>query len=538
VTRLGGSMKVYVRKAGGQPGTPDGGADDRSGRRAAAPPFPPHTLERHNSRLLHPGTAVRIAGRPVPMPTAHRAGVLLIPDAVRRGDRLHGLNALLADAGIFFDDSTCPRAAEGDSRTRAVPLRLLEGAAPTVVESWNVLQNLRAAAARGDRRVDPELVSQIGLDHLLTGSALGGVGGELTGTNWVTEGSGGTPVSALTSSDHGYANRLPVDLALSAPTFTAPAGGPRRPVVVVLDSGLGQHPWFADGSVRIRASTQAAVDAAAATLDDGGPLISGGEDGPVTDPTLVGALASHYGHGTFIAGIIRQLAPMAEVHMVRIMHSDGVAYESDLLTALCALLEEARAWAAGDASAEPVDVLSLSLGYFHEDGDTLSPSLLAALDELTDLGVTVVSAAGNFGTGRPFYPAGFAPRYAERAGAPLLSVGALNPNESIALFSDDGAWVNAMATGAAMVSAFPVTARGSRQPDYSLGDGARQGLDPDDYSSGFAVWSGTSFASAAAAGAVAAQLYQQAGDPRYALADAGAQAAVRRARQAVAALAG
>jgi Subtilase family len=529
-------MKVYVRKAGSQPGSPDGGADDRPGRRAAAPPFTPPALDRHNSRLLNPGTAALLAGQPVPLPTAHRAGVLLLPDAARQGSRLHGLNELLADAGVAFDDSTCAKAGAHGGRCRAIPLRLRHGAAPTVVESWNILQTLRAAAARGDHRIDAELVNQIGLDHLLTGSALGGVGGELIGVPWVTEGSGGGGVSALTSADHGYVDRLPVDIALPAPAFTPRAGGPRRPVVVVLDSGLGDHPWFVDGSVRIRANAQAAVVEAAGALDDGGPRITTGEDGPVTDDTLVGALASHYGHGTFIAGIIRQLAPVAEVSMVRIMHNDGIAYESDLLTALASVLDDARARAAGDTSVEPVDVLSLSLGYFHEDGDTLSPYLQSILDELTDLGVAVVASAGNFATGRPFYPAAFAPRYAERSGAPLLSVGALNPNDSIALFSDDGAWVNAMATGAAIVSAYPTTARAGRQPDYSMGD--RQGLDLDDYSSGFAVWSGTSFAAAAAAGAVAANLYEQSGEAGVDLDATDAESAVRRTRQAVQALAG
>jgi subtilisin family serine protease len=501
------------------------------------PPFAQEALDRHHSRLLQPATAVLLAGQHAPLPTAYRAGVLMLPDSARRAGSLHNLNKLLADAGVYLDDSACPKEFDENSQqTRPVAIRLLRGAAPATMDAWLILQTLRAALARGDQRADQASIGGIGLDHLMIGSALAGAGGELVGTNWATEGSGDEP-GPSTGGDHGYVSRLPVDLAMPVPTFTPQPGGPRPPVVVVLDSGIGTHPWFTDGFLRVRANAQAAVVAVSA--NNPGPAITGPEDGPVTDEPLIGALASHYGHGTFIAGIIRQIAPMAQVSMVRVMHSDGIAYESELMAALESILADARRRAAGDLSAEPVDVLSLSLGYFHEEGETLSAHLLPALDELSALGVVVVAAAGNFATHRPFYPAAFAPRYAERAGAPLLSVGALNPNASVALFSDDGPWVNCFATGAAVVSTFPVTAEGSRQPDYSVGDGARQGLDLDDYASGFAVWSGTSFAAPAVAAHVATALYQQAGtDPGLGLDTAGADAAVRRARQAVQSLGG
>ena len=40
---------------------------------------------------------------------------------------------------------------------------------------------------------------------------------------------------------------------------------------------------------------------------------------------------------------------------------------------------------------------------------------------------------------------------------PLLSVGALNPNGSKALFSDDAGWVNSWGPGAMVISTFPLT---------------------------------------------------------------------------------
>jgi hypothetical protein len=85
---------------------------------------------------------------------------------------------------------------------------------------------------------------------------------------------------------------------------------------------------------------------------------------------------------------------------------------------------------------------------------------------------------------------------------PLLSVGALNPNESRALFSDDGPWVTAWATGAMVVSTFPTDVNGSLMPPAGVpgaSGAAREALDPDDFRGGFAAWSGTSFAAPALA---------------------------------------
>ena len=86
---------------------------------------------------------------------------------------------------------------------------------------------------------------------------------------------------------------------------------------------------------------------------------------------------------------------------------------------------------------------------------------------------------------------------------PLVAVAALNPNRTIALFSNDGPWVHGAAVGANVVSTSPTDEQGSAQPDTSVdGPGGRRRatIDPDDYSSGFATWSGTSFAAPVLAG--------------------------------------
>jgi subtilisin family serine protease len=79
----------------------------------------------------------------------------------------------------------------------------------------------------------------------------------------------------------------------------------------------------------------------------------------------------------------------------------------------------------------------------------------------------------------------------------VLSVGALNPDGTVALFSNGGDWVTNWRPGAALVSTFPVTFNGSEQPSIAFVDPDghdRATIDPDNFSGGFGTWSGTSFA--------------------------------------------
>jgi subtilisin family serine protease len=94
---------------------------------------------------------------------------------------------------------------------------------------------------------------------------------------------------------------------------------------------------------------------------------------------------------------------------------------------------------------------------------------------------------------------------------PVAAVGALNPDGSVALFSNDGPWVHYLRPGAALVSTFPTTYDASQSPSNRLVlDGeVRSSLDPDNYLAGFAIWSGTSFAAPVFAGQVAAALQRE-----------------------------
>jgi subtilisin family serine protease len=217
------------------------------------------------------------------------------------------------------------------------------------------------------------------------------------------------------------------------------------------------------------------------------------------------------------------------------MHSDGIVYEGDLTCALALLASRVEAALQG-GMAEMVDVVCLSLGYFSESAADVaySSGLRQIIDALTGLGVTVIAAAGNYATSRKFYPAAFAAAPAGPGHAPVISVGALNPNGSRALFSDGGPWVRAWATGAAVISTFPTDVNGSRDPANTLPAGpgqaaGREALDPDDYSGGFATWSGTSFSAPQLAGELALELMRgAAADPALQLDRPGAAEAGQR----------
>jgi len=125
-------------------------------------------------------------------------------------------------------------------------------------------------------------------------------------------------------------------------------------------------------------------------------------------------------------------------------------------------------------------------------------------------------------------------------------VGALNPNGTKALFSDEGRWVNTWASGAHVVSTFPTDINGSRSPEIRTrahpagemppaADLPREALDPDDYGdSGLATWSGTSFSAPLLAALIVRALLAGAVGPS--LNDPGAQAATDRTMAALAAM--
>lgn len=134
-----------------------------------------------------------------------------------------------------------------------------------------------------------------------------------------------------------------------------------------------------------------------------------------TPPTLLtntGAvnpwLGDEAGHGTFVAGIVRQMAPSATIEVRRVPNTDGVGGEVTLARAIPALGEQDRL----------PHIVNLPLGGYTLD-DQCPPIVAAALaGRPTDTVVAV--AAGNGESDPPLFPAA-----CNRA----IAVGALQNND-------------------------------------------------------------------------------------------------------------
>ncbi|GAA3221823.1 S8 family serine peptidase [Dactylosporangium siamense] len=173
------------------------------------------------------------------------------------------------------------------------------------------------------------------------------------------------------------------------------------------------------------------------------------------------------GHANFIIGVVMSRTDNARVRAIKVLDADGLCTEVDLARALFALTD--------------VDVVNLSLGGFTRNDRP--PLLLAAA--LTKLlrgrDRVVVAAAGNEGiSDRPYWPAAFAGTALPFA-SQVLAVAAHDGTE-LCSWSNSGAWVDVTAPGADVTSTY---------------------VTHDDFPTGFARWSGTSFAAPYAAAAIA-----------------------------------
>jgi Subtilase family len=512
-------------------------------------------LDPRGARFLDPSSAVRFAGQRLQTTAYQGAGLLVRPgrdgqvdpevlDALRSAAGAEGW-ALAVDA---VDTTLVDLARRADVLgehasplvVRVTLVRAEDDEQPrTAPDAWPVLQRYRAA-------IDPSRRGVVQLQHLLTtaGDSTERTDGHaMQGTPYVAHAPqsspyvahaprsspyvahapqpdpyvahpAGSPSSAATAeyAQPGWGGRAPVRWVGPRPARLTDEqlGGRRRPVVAVLDTGTGRHPWLDDvvdrtptcGPLRI-GLTDPDTD-----LERRG-IVTGG---------LTGSLDIEAGHGTFIAGLVHQRCPDARILSVRVVQPDGVIDEYDVLSALNMLWVRQALALAEDEPDDLVDVVSLSLGYYHEDpaDAAFDPLMLAPLRALARLGVLVVVSAGNDATSRPIFPASFAP-YPDGVvtstpvtEVPLVAVGALNPDGTAALFSNDGPWVRAWRPGAAIVSTVPTTFDGGQQASFRVSSdgGVRSTIDPDNFTSGFATWSGTSFAAPILAGDLAQRLLE------------------------------
>lgn len=200
-----------------------------------------------------------------------------------------------------------------------------------------------------------------------------------------------------------------------------------------------------------------------------------------------GFIDPYTGHGTFIAGVIRRIAPAADVH-VRRLDIDlrniftQPTYAADIVDEMRMPDHIRRAVASGQK------VISMSAGGPTLDGHP--PLSFLGMEQVLDgLGAVLITAAGNDATADPFWPAAF---------PWTTGVGALDTTfAAMADFSNYGINADVYAPGTDIVNAFACGDYECFQP-------------PDDgtvrHFHGLARWSGTSFSTPIVAGLVAARM--------------------------------
>jgi subtilisin family serine protease len=269
-----------------------------------------------------------------------------------------------------------------------------------------------------------------------------------------------------------------------APAIPCPATEPQEayyetepyPSVRTENSGAGIRVYVAD--------TGMLKDAEA-----GHPWLKGVQRAPNPDGTEqawdpagieldgVTTIPPYAGHGTFVAGVIRCMAPQADVMVSNVFQVAGSVLESDLV----AELDRALAWGA--------DVFNLSIS----TATRLNLSMLSFDNFRRRLqqykGAVCIVAAGNDGSPVPVYPAAY---------PEMVSVGALGADwRGRARFSNYGGWVDVYAPGRDLVNAYATG-------PYECHEYPYKGQIRDFY--GMARWSGTSFSTPVVTGLVAARM--------------------------------
>jgi Subtilase family len=198
---------------------------------------------------------------------------------------------------------------------------------------------------------------------------------------------------------------------------------------------------------------------------------------PPGQPASPPLIPAYTGHGTFVAGVLRCIAPAADVVVAKVSLAAGSTLESQLVMRLTAALGLAP------------DVFHVTLAC----PSRLDLPLIGFREWLRQLrnygGAVCIAPAGNSGSRRPSWPAAF---------ADVVSVGALGADwRGRASFSDFGSWVDVYAPGRDLINAYTT---GTYQCHVSPYAGTNRKF------FGMAKWSGTSFSTPIVSGLIAARM--------------------------------
>ena len=188
-------------------------------------------------------------------------------------------------------------------------------------------------------------------------------------------------------------------------------------------------------------------------------------------------LRTYAGHGTFIAGVVRCMAPETTIFVegfaVGGLGGGGVL-ESDLVVQLEeALVHDPQVINLSAGCRTRLDLPSIALETFHRT-------------RLRKRDCVLVAAAGNDSWAAPFWPAAF---------PWAVGVGSLDRDGRVSDFSNFGVSADVYALGRNIVNAFP-------DGSFVCHESPNKG-DVRVFSTGLARWSGTSFAAPIVAGLIA-----------------------------------
>jgi hypothetical protein len=236
--------------------------------------------------------------------------------------------------------------------------------------------------------------------------------------------------------------------------------------------GIGRYPWLegVDGDRR---------------ADPLGRILPRGLPG-IPDEGEWRSIPFDAGHGTFVAGVARSMAPRASVYVGNHFTMAGAALEYEVTGGLDELIRDQSPHVinvpAGSYTRRDLPLLSFS-EFFRRHDD-----------------ITLVAAAGNDSTDRPFWPAAFPWEIG------VIGVGALGGDElNLSWYSNWGEWVNVYSLGEGLVNAYATGVYTYQQPERRP---TRQVF------RGMAQWDGTSFASALVSGLIAAEIARGGGPAR------------------------